>query len=383
MAEFTSEFQTTTEGLGAPGSSIDYFSARIESLMLRRSDFASDLDYQIESSKDSWSEVRDVRCEAPGITDRELFANLRQHPEWGRIFKNPDRVILGRKIAEGGQAEIYEGLQRTSMEEAPTKEVVVKVFKKGYSLAALKSQWPLGMVRKSSGNGSGWYCEPYTCWLMGVTLLHDGRVAFILEAYWGDLRRLIDSLMLQRHKENRRDQAPFEEKKAVRIMKQIAEGMHNLHNNDILHRDLKAANVLVWTSKRDADPRETDSMLCAIADFECSVGVVGTGFWRAPEILLAIKNSSIGLHVFTKEADVYSYAMTCYEVLTGRKPFEDHPVSQYDVVLSGQRPSLPASTYSQLRELIAKCWHCDPSTRPTFAEIKRELDKIIKSLQTK
>lgn len=79
---------------------------------------------------------------------------------------------------------------------------------------------------------------------------------------------------MQRHSQNRCDRAPFEATTTVRITKQIEEGMHNLHNDDILRRDLKAENLLTWTTKKDTNPSEMDTLLSAIADFESSVGVI-------------------------------------------------------------------------------------------------------------
>jgi serine/threonine protein kinase len=67
------------------------------------------------------------------------------------------------------------------------------------------------------------------------------------------------------------------------IMYRIALGMDWLHSHDIVHRDLKASNVLVMKEKN----------WTYVADFECSVGVVGTGFWRAPEILQACKDKNV------------------------------------------------------------------------------------------
>ena len=53
---------------------------------------------------------------------------------------------------------------------------------------------------------------------------------------------------------------------------------------------------------------------CDVADFETSERVMGTGFWRGPEVLLALKNRTKIIHldpkVWIEKADVYSYAMT-------------------------------------------------------------------------
>ena len=64
---------------------------------------------------------------------------------------------------------------------------------------------------------------------------------------------------------------PFQEEDAEWHMYSIALGMDWLHNHNIVHRDLKASNVLV-------SEYEVGKYTCYVADFECSVGVVGTGF---------------------------------------------------------------------------------------------------------
>jgi serine/threonine protein kinase len=54
-------------------------------------------------------------------------------------------------------------------------------------------------------------------------------------------------------------------------------------------------------------------------------------------------------------ADVYSYGMTCYEVLTGGKPFEGHPQSDNSWVLGGNRPKLPNYIDPSTQALLAQC----------------------------
>lgn len=63
------------------------------------------------------------------------------------------------------------------------------------------------------------------------------------------------------------------------------------------------------------------------------MGVVGTTFWRTPEILQGVKTCKITLDLFTQEADVYSYAMACYEMIIGQLPFEGVKKNNHDLVL--------------------------------------------------
>lgn len=94
--------------------------------------------------------------------------------------------------------------------------------------------------------------------------------------------------------------------------------MYLLHTYNIIHRDIKASNVVVSKPKEgDLVASEDCVMDVGVADWECSVGVVGSRFWRAPEILQQLKDKTPSCKVkFTKKVDVYSFAMICYEIVT-------------------------------------------------------------------
>jgi hypothetical protein len=111
-----------------------------------------------------------------------------------------------------------------------------------------------------------------------------------------------------------------------------------------------------------------------IGDFESSDGVVGTRFWRAPEVLQALENKV--KPILSPAADVYSYGMLCYELLTGRIPFGGRGCSnkaQILKILSGQRPELPAHVNLTMKELLRACWHTKPWERPEWTWIIKTL----------
>jgi len=163
-------------------------------------------------------------------------------------------------------------------------------------------------------------------------------------------------------------QRVFSHRESIDIMRQIARGMQGLHEEGVLHRDLKAANVLL--------KRSVDQMSCHVADYECAMFVQGTGFWRAPEVLqeLQKKEEDRNVEIWTEKVDVYSFGMTCYEILTGQIPFDGYTKSKWCDVIKGERPSLPDYIFPELRELVEACWHALPSQRPSFEDIIEELD---------
>jgi serine/threonine protein kinase len=284
-------------------------------------------------------------------------------------------LILGRLIAEGGQAQIFEASVRGS-----DRRFVAKVFKReGFSLADLQRQWPL--ATKHSGHLGPLYGFPLLGIVIGqqipfcssihwAILLKDGRFVYLMERYWGDLRTLINLKM----KENNFQRPPFSHETARRIMLHIARGMRELHCRGVLHRDLKAANIFLHA---DSSVQLGKDFLCLVADYESAMFVQGTGFWRAPEVLqeLLKNESQRDLGIWTEMVDVYSYAMTCYEVLTGHIPFDGYFKSDWKKVIDGERPHFLDYVDSRLCNLVERCWHKEPTERISFDNIIVELNK--------
>ena len=344
-------------------------------MKLRSIKCGSDLGYEVEASREQWSQMEantDQEAEFD-ILEAEIAAdNVRVfrslQKEWpGGFFRDGgDEWVLARKIAEGGWAEVFEAqLIRPDGKKSATPWVL-KVLKKSISLRYLQTLLPLGMLQNDHLQRYGRYWNGYSCSIYGGILLKNGRFAFQMTRYWGDLRQLIDIKM--QHNRNRR--MPFTDDKIVtKCMLDIAEGMRALHNDNIIHRDLNASSVQIRPWEEKVFDTIHGRFDCKVTGFESSVGAEGKGFWRAPEILLGVKNQDIKPDLFSEKSDVYSYAMTCYEILTGGVPFEDYHPTDYDAVLRYERPKLPSDTKPWMETLVKRCWHHEPSERPTFREI--------------
>ncbi|KAG0600512.1 hypothetical protein M758_11G039800 [Ceratodon purpureus] len=373
-------------------SSSEYFSARIQSIVDSKSEFETALDAEIEASKGHWSELP-LGSGAQGCAeaDMELFRRLQEQyatPDGEHSFFSDwdeDECEVGEKIAEGGQGAIHE-LKWLRPEGADWNgKLVVKVFKlEGWSLEALHQQWPPAMLHKilitSHDPEKRVYGGDGIAPVGKGVMLKDGRFGFVMGRFWGDLRTMIDRRMVH----NGNQAPPFSIKGSLWILHDIAKGMLQLHTDGILHRDLKASNVLIlpmmWKfEERGAygkyDSINDDEFLVCIADYECSAVVCGTKFWRAPKILLGVKNRDLQPNSWTKKSDVYSYGMTCYEVLTGKIPLENLRPNDYNVVIEGLRPVIPNDISSSIQSLLARCWHQNPVERPSFEEILKELEK--------
>ncbi|KAG0587580.1 hypothetical protein KC19_2G174600 [Ceratodon purpureus] len=346
------------------------------------------VEQQIEQSKSHWSQLTefdsDFSDENVKADNMKVFLALQSHPRWGmffqtfgydtKVFWSSGRLTIGHKFAEGGQAELFSTKVYWSKSEDNERdrqygrEWVLKVFKKGTRLRHLQCQWPCGMLKFKEEEMANWKSSTpkryprFFCSVDCGTLLKGGRFAFLMKKEHLDLRRLIDDKMKLISTTN---SGPFSKCDAEELMFDVALGMSWLHNRDIVHRDLKASNVLVKVHVHSG-------FQCFVADYECSIGVVGTGLFRAPEILEACRDDSVSKRpeLFTMASDAYSYGMTCYEILTGKLPFDGHLGNDYvDVVISGKRPEVPKYVEEWVHKLLSDCWQHDPAKRPSFGEI--------------
>ncbi|GAB2282891.1 Serine/threonine-protein kinase sty17 [Dionaea muscipula] len=154
----------------------------------------------------------------------------------------------------------------------------------------------------------------------------------------------------------------------VRAAIDVSQGMEYLHQNHIVHRDLKTANLLM---NEDEVIKITDF---GIARVQAQTGIMtsetGTYRWMAPEV--------IEHKPYDHKADVFSFGVVLWELLTGELPYAHLTPLQaaVGVVQKGLRPAIPNDTHPKLAALVNKCWHQDPAVRPNFSEIIKILQEI-------
>lgn len=148
--------------------------------------------------------------------------------------------------------------------------------------------------------------------------------------------------------------------------KQIAAGMHYLHQHKIIHRDLKSPNVLIGQGE-----------LVKISDFGTSkewnekstkMSFAGTVQWMAPEI---IRNEPC-----SEKVDIWSFGVVLWELLTCETPYRDVDSSAviWGVGSASLHLPIPSTCPSGFRLLVKQCWAAKPRNRPSFKHILLHLE---------
>jgi eukaryotic-like serine/threonine-protein kinase len=269
--------------------------------------------------------------------------SVRTMPATEQRVSLPPRYRVLRHIASGGMASVW-----AAEDELLGRLVAVKVLSRAYDADERARKRFLREARAAARLGD---CRNVvTVYDIGE---HDDRAYMVMEYFAG-------GTVADRLRKRRRIPRPL----AIRWLRETAIALDCAHEHDVVHRDVKPANLLLDEHGRLAVGDFGIATVASEASVTQTGQVLGTAAYISPEQARG--------EPATAASDRYALAVVAFELLTGARPFPvDHPAAQARAHVQARipdatevAPDLPPALDAVLRDGLAK----DPDARPATAE---------------
>ncbi|RHY96628.1 hypothetical protein DYB35_003537 [Aphanomyces astaci] len=272
-----------------------------------------------------------------------------------------DAVSLDVRLAQGGYGEVWRGHYHQSL-------VAIKLL-----LPEKRAPSDIEAFMREIVLLARFLDHPHIIQCIGVAWPKSKRDLMLVTEYvaGGDLRVLLDADPSSAHVWRRQK---------VQLAIDIAVAIEYLHALDIVHRDMKAKNVLVDDASAKLCDFGVAVRLHTLTDPSLCGGFgAWTSRWIAPEVLSGEQ--------FTKAADVYAFGMVLSELDSHQIPFAHiRTLSGNDltnvailqqVVKGALSPEFGAACPHQILSLAKLCLHPNPKARPAAAAVVAALRQVV------
>eukprot|EP00667_Euglena_gracilis_P004389 EG_transcript_4410 len=158
---------------------------------------------------------------------------------------------------------------------------------------------------------------------------------------------------------------PFHETVMRTYLQQILKGLEYLHGRQVVHGDIKPANILVSVNE-GVKVTDFGTSFKASQRNEGGLPLMGTANYMAPEVIQTCRSSAA--------ADIWSLGCTIIEMATARVPWSEQQYTSpyaalFNIAQITAPPEIPKSISPSATEMTAACLRLDPSQRPSCREL--------------
>lgn len=255
----------------------------------------------------------------------------------GALLENRYRVL--RRIAHGGTAAVYEGL-----DERLERPVALKIMHPHFA------DDPRFVTRaEREAKAAARLHDPHVVAVLDQGRTDDGVLYLVLEFVDGPTLREVVA-----------HEAPMGPHRALELLVPVLRGLARAHRTGLVHRDVKPENVLLTA---DGQVKVADFGLTrAVDDHTASTTVLGTVGYAAPEL--------VGDGPVDQRSDVYAVGIMAYEMLTGSRPYTGTALQVATAHVSRDVPApsgIAADVPPALDEFVLRATSRDASRRPADA----------------
>ena len=171
-----------------------------------------------------------------------------------------------------------------------------------------------------------------------------------------------------------RGRGRLEPVEAALLVADVAEALAVAHAAQIIHRDVKPANVLLQPEAGGFRPLLTDFGIARLSDVPSvtrTSQVVGTPYYLAPEVISGKQPTSA--------VDVYASGIMLLELILGHPPFRGKDAMEVFEAHQSAAPQRPAGVDDRLWAVVSKALAKDPAARPSAAELAASLRNAVRT----
>ena len=263
-----------------------------------------------------------------------------------------DNYEIIKEIGKGSFSNVYLVKRKDNSKEFALKKVNLSNMSSKERENALKEVNFLAEIKDSNVIG---YEESFYD--------NDMSILYLVMEYapFGDLNKLLAN--------NKNLKIYFSETELLNLYLQITSGLKAIHGKQIIHRDLKSANIFI-TQKND--------LILKIGDFNVSKKIdymnlkntqTGTPYYASPEIW---ENKP-----YDFKSDIWSLGCLFYEIASFSTPFKGLNMKElFECIEKGIFAPLPKQYSNSITKLIKMCLRHDANLRPNIIEVKYFIENL-------